>query len=60
MTENIFDALLRKIVNYYYNLLTTSSNLLKNCGEMPITYEEHRANMAFLKNASGAYYDCYK
>lgn len=60
MSRNFFDDLLRKIVNYYYNSLTTTPNLLKNCGEMPITHEEHKANMAFLKSAAGAYSDCFR
>ncbi len=60
MRENFFDLLLKKIVNYYYNLVTTSPDLLKNFEEMPIDHVEQKANMAFLKSVGGAYFDCFK
>ncbi len=58
--NDFFNNLLVKIVNFYYNLLSCDTESLKNCGEMSITQEEHKTNMAILKNIAGAYQCCFK
>lgn len=59
MNYNFFDLLLKKIVTFYYNLFTFNANTLKNSEEMSMTNEEHKAAMVLLKNAAGAYMNCF-
>ena len=60
VNNDFFDNLFKKIVNFYYNLLSYGADSFKNCGEMSITQEEHKANMVFVKNIGSAYTDCFK
>ena len=54
MNYDFFSNFLKKIVNFYYNLMSFDANPLKNFTEMPITHEEHKANMVLLKNIAEA------
>jgi hypothetical protein len=60
MNYNFFDNLLKKIVNFYYKLMLFNADSLKDSGEMPITIEEHKINMAVFKNAASACNNCFR
>ena len=45
-------AIIKAIVNYYYNLLLFDLKLLKFCSKKPISNIEQRANLEFFKIAA--------